>query len=446
MAEWRARLGLGLFGLLSLACGAAEPTDVWLGLPEAGAAKTLLIGVPERSSARVYLHDLEASPEGWRLEIGARDPDEAPLELAYFTRALDEVGLREGWQNAPAAGVIGAPLALGPDALLGPARAVFEARPTEEELEWRAADALSSVVGGYEVERPNPRCQALYAPNVSTEIPFAASWAIALTPTLVLVGDPRPGAMPRLLDSTTGQLRTLTGTISYSAGVTKDGVLYLGDRRGQVWTGQADPYTALSAPRPLGGDLPGVIRGVAAGGPDDVFVITNQSVAHHFDGEAWTELGEAPDARLPIEWVGPGEALLMTDTPGIVYHLTPDEVRPERIAESGVLSAEVVPGLGVLAGTSDGDVLRREAAGWGKLGDRRYGWWVVDIVPWTGGAAFLLASGTVGGYQPGIGHCEDLYNTRLISRGWLVPQQGGLLLIGKLANVDRSQVVLLEPL
>ncbi len=59
---------------------------------------------------------------------------------------------------------------------------------------------------------------------------------------------------------------------------------------------------------------------------------------------------------------------------------------------------------------------------------------------------FLLASGTVGGYRQDIGHCQDLFNSRFISRGSLVPQEGGLLMLTKLADVSQTQAVLLEPL
>ena len=432
--------------LVALCACDSEPLNLWLGLPpatDAAGAATLVIGAPERSGARIFVADLRDGPSELNLNL-QRQPDDDALEAAYFTTTIDEAGLKEGWIANPQPNSSRRPLAVATDSLLSRPAASFRARIVGEPAEWLPTDQLSAAIAGYEVEIPEATCERLEGPRLNDVIDVGFLWSVKLSAQLVLLKGDAPGYY--IVTTPSGDVQLANAARAYTCGTYEEGWVYLGDGSGRVWRGQSHPTDILEAPQQLGEALGRPITAISARGADDLFAVTNGGAVHHFDGEVWTLVDTAQDASNRITHIGPGEALLTSQTPGVVLHVDTDRVRVEAVADAGILSLATVPGIGVLCGTSDGELLRREDGQWRKLGDTRYGWFVIAMVPYEGDVVFLLASGTVGGYRQDIGHCQDLFNSRFISRGSLVPQEGGLLMLTKLADVSQTQAVLLEPL
>lgn len=427
---------------LALAGCGAEILDVWLPLPEPEGAQTMLVGVPERSSARVYVGPAE-DLERFDLALESRGPDDGPIEVAFFERAADSGLVTPGWQT-PATGRPGRPLALGDDALLGSPTRSFRADLFDAPARWTPTEGLSNLVAGFEVGVDPPTCPTLHSPDVTLKVDLELAWASALSDTLVLVADTAGGL--RIFSSADGALTEVDPAHSYVRADYHDGWAYLADSEGQVWRGQADPVTVLDVARPLGDPLPRRVVALAAGGPEDVFALVAGGEVLHFDGQAWSSVGRGMNVRSRMRWVGPQRALLFADAPNVVYVATPEGLAQETIEGTGILSGTWTPEFGVVVGTSDGELIQEVEGGWRKLGDARAGWWVVDVAPFGQGVAKLLASGTVSGHQVGIGDCGDQYVLHIITVGTLIPQAGGLLIVAKKADLPTTDFALLEPL
>ncbi len=445
MASLAAPRSAGL-ALVALCACDSEPLNLWLGLPpatEAAGAATLVIGAPERSGARVFIADLRDGPSELNLNL-QRQPDDDALEAAYFTTTIDEAGLEEGWIANPQPNSTRRPLAVATDSLLSRPAASFRARIVGEPAEWLPTDQLSAAIAGYEVEIPETTCERLEGPRLNDIIGVGYLWSVQLSSQLVLLRGDDLGYY--IVTTPSGDVQLANAARAYTAGTYDEGWVYLGDGAGRIWRGQSHPTDILEAPQQLGEALGRPITAISARGAEDLFAVTNGGEVHHFDGEDWTLVETVQNTSNRMIHIGPSEALLTSQTPGMVLHVTTDRVRVEAVANAGILSLADVPEIGVLCGTSDGELMRREDGQWRTLGDTRYGWFVISIVPYQGEVVFLLASGTVGGYRRDIGHCQDLFNSRFISRGGLIPQEEGLLMLTKVADVSQTQAVLLEPL
>lgn len=444
-ASMAARWTAGLALVVLCACDAA-PLDVWLGLPpttEAEGAATLVIGAPERSGARIFVADLRDGPSELNLNL-QRQPDDDALEAAYFTTTVDQAGLTEGWIANPLPNSTRRPLAVATDSVLSRPAASFRASLQDDPAQWVATNQLSAVIASYEVEVPEVTCDRLEGPRLNTIIDAGLLWSVKLSPQLALLRGDDLGYYT--VRTPSGEVQLTNPAQSYTTGTYHDDWVYLGDSSGRVWRGRGDATEVLQDPQQLGEALNRSIRALSARGEDDVFATTNVGDVHHFDGEAWTLIDRVQDPGNRMTHIGPGEALLTSRTPGIVFHLTNDRIRVEAVADAGILSLANVPNIGVLCGTSDGELLRREDGAWRKLGEMRYGWFIIDLVPYDGSVVFLLASGTVGGYRQDLGHCPDLFNSTFVSIGKLVPQDSGLLMLSKVAEISQTQAILLEPL
>lgn len=431
-------------GLCTLLMACTAPLDVWLDLPPSEGAASLLIAVPDGDALEIFLADTQQGLDGVQLSLHPRSMDERPIEAAYFQAPLESVDLQAGWQS-PAN-------PLNPTRrLTGGQEAAFD-KPLHsfvaelgESAQWQASAGLSAQIGSYEVRRPLPRCRGVHAPRVTKTIDTSIAWAVAVSTTQVLMG-----AYDRrtfILTTPTGELSEISINAPFTAAVFDDGWAYLGDANGQLWRLRGAPEGGLIDRVSLGEPLGETINAISAKGPADIFVRLRGGHLHHYDGISWQLAGSATNVGYRMVHAGPQEALITADAVGIVYNVTRSEMKAESVGPVGVLSLAWVPELGVLAGTSDGELLQRDGLwSWRLLGDKRYGWWLTDIAPHAGGVAFVLASGTIGGFHKDVGHCEDLFISAYVRDGRLIPQQDGLLFVGDLPGFDKTQATLLEPL
>lgn len=434
---------LGLLGALALVGCDRAPLDVWLSLPPPEGAATLVLGVPERSSARVFVADVSGGLDQVQLNLDPRGRDDAPLQAAYFAPSPKAAKLSTGWLSAPQPNALRRSLAEGLDALL-PAPSAIYAAQLDAPARWVPTEQLAPAIGAFKVEVPDVTCPKEGSPRLNAVIEVGYLWSVPLDDTHVLFrGD---DAALYVVTTPSGEVQPAMVANNYTSGDRRDGWVYLGDNRGRVWRGEADPLTGIKDPQALGAPLGWGVAVLSARAADDVFALLGNGELHSFDGQTWGRVDTLSDPGLRMVHIGPGEVLVTSDSPGVIYNATRDRVRADDGVDAGILSVAYVPEIGVLGGTSDGELLIREDGRWRTLGGTPYGWWMIDIAPHEGGVAFLLASGTVAGFQPGVGDCGDLFNSRFVSRGRLTPQRDGLLMLAKLADVSQTQAVLLESL
>jgi hypothetical protein len=422
-----------------MGCGGGA-VDAFLGLPPPGGAQTVLVGFQERSSVRVYLGDLAAEP-GLVLPLGTRRADDPPLSLAYFDARLADARLTPGWQAA-AEGAGGAPLVDGAGALLGAPAAVFEADLGAEPAAWVSAQRLDPALAAFSVVPEAKGCAPFGAPRFVARVPLAIRWGVALGPTAALLAS---GEGDYVRVDVEGHATPVTPDAPYSAGVLRDGVLYLGTEWGEVLRATPDPLTLVQGPATLGAPRPGLVRAVAAGAADDVFALIAGGELHHFDGLGWSSWGQVDDLAGGLEWIGPQEALLTSERPELVYRAAEGRLRPEAVEGVGVLALAHVAGLGTLGGTSDGELLLRAEGAWRGLGTPRLGWWTVDVLPRPDGALYMLASGSVEGYSRADGFCPDLFAGRIVTSGFLLGLGQDVLHVARLPDQDLSELSWLPP-
>ncbi|MCB9645101.1 MAG: hypothetical protein H6730_00660 [Deltaproteobacteria bacterium] len=436
-----ARAAAALASLALSGCGDGV-LDAFLSLPPSEGAATVVVGVTERSTTRVYVGDL-TSDDALTLTLGVRSADDAPVGLAYFTRTTAGAGLTPGWQDAVAPGQSAPALAEGGDAVLGGPLAVFETDLNADPPAWVRVERLAPEVSTFRPAEVHFMCPTFAPPRFTRQLPLAAAWGVALSDTVALLGSLN---QQYALVSRDGTFAMINPAIAYTAGVVVDGSLYLGTWNGRVIRGEPDPEAVVRNEATLGDTLYFPVRGLAVGAADDIFALLSTGDVHHFDGVAWTSWGQADDLAGELTWIGPSEALLTSDRAELVYHAVQGGLRPETVEGVGVLSVAHVPGVGTLGGTSDGDILLRDASGWRGIGSPRYGWWALDILPRPGGAMFLLASGWVGSYGQEEGFCGDLFYGRTITKGRLVAVGDEILWVGRLPDQQLTDVFWLPAL
>ncbi len=423
-----------------MGCGDV-PLDLWLGLPPPQGASSLLIGVPEADTVEIFVADTQGGIDDIQVNLRPRLLSDPAIEAAYFSRSLDAAGLQPGWQTPANPSKPIRTLTGGPEAAFETPQATFSAL-LGDAGRWLPSDELSARIANYEIFRPEARCRGVHTPRIAREIEIGVTWAVPLSPNVVLLS---AADGHYLLATPSGDVQKVVVNAPFTAGVFHEGWAYLGDANGQLWRVRGDPTLGLMQQTMLGEALGQGIVTLSSNGPNDIFVLAADGAIHHFDGTMWRRSGTASNIAKRMIHIAPQQALITADAVGIIYEVTPDHVQAETVGPVGVLSLANLAVMGVLAGTSDGELLQRDKGVWNILGDKRYGWWLTDIVPYEGGAAFVLASGTVGGFHEDVGHCEDLFTSAYVRDGRLVVQQDGLLFIGEVPGAGRTQIALLEP-
>lgn len=147
--------------------------------------------------------------------------------------------------------------------------------------------------------------------------------------------------------------------------------------------------------------------------------------------ERVVDLGALDLYRLQVRAAGAARAYLYSDTRLF-------EVDAERGLQAlslpgthAIHSARYSERLGLLIGLSSGAILRARAGGLEPLLEVG-GWWVLDVVPFERGFAYLLANGVVGQFIEGEGRCAETPVLGTLIHGRLVPMPNRWLVTGGL--------------
>ncbi|MCB9645100.1 MAG: hypothetical protein H6730_00655 [Deltaproteobacteria bacterium] len=439
--RWTRAPGAAAVALALAGCG-GEVLDAFLSLPPTEGAATVVVGVTEGGTTRVYVGDL-TSDEGLTLPLGVRSADDSPVGLAYFARTVAQAGLTPGWQLAAEPGIAAPALAEGEDAVLGAPSAVFETDLLADPPGWLRVERLAAEVSTFRPANVDYVCPVFGPPVLNEELPLATSWGVALSPSVVLLGTP---SYEYVRVSRDGTIEPFSPDRLYTAGVQVDGRLYVGTASGEVLRGLPDPESVVRDEAPVGATLHVPVVSLAVGADDDIFAFLSDRSVRHFDGVAWSEWGRAADIAGSIAWIAPGEAVITSNTLEIVYHAAQGSLQVERVVGAGVLRVAHVPDVGTLGGTSEGDVLRRDEGVWRVLGSLLPEWWVLDILPQADGALLLSANGPVGRYTVARGICPELFRARVGMRGRLIPVGDEVLVVELLASQLETALVWLPAL
>ena len=141
--------GAALLGLASCVCAcSAEPESVWLSLPDADGAATMLLGLRERDGVRVFVADAEEGARRTIIDEALSRTSAESIEVAFFDRSMSQAELTEGWLTAALPSQSRAHL-VGNGAILGQPIERFVAQPFDRPPVWAPANSLSSELLGF---------------------------------------------------------------------------------------------------------------------------------------------------------------------------------------------------------------------------------------------------------------------------------------------------------
>lgn len=187
-----------------------------------------------------------------------------------------------------------------------------------------------------------------------------------------------------------------------------DGELYAGRLEGTVMT--------LSS---VGRSLPGPML-MASGsveGRREIFILSveqeqgRSTFGRFFDGQ-WTIFHEFEDRPMSaifggLERIGPGEAIAARVISPELVRWSSGTLVIETPAAAGLSALARIPGLGELAGTSVGRVMRRDGPQWMVVADTGINAPITALAAFEDGFLFGNASGAFGYFTPAHGVCLE---------------------------------------
>jgi hypothetical protein len=414
----------GVLGALALAaCGGG--TQAVLTLPDRPGARALVLGLAGDAPT------LEALPlpltgtvrSTYRVEAAL----EGRLQALLLAESLGEAGIDPGPLTLASYGEAGRPL-VGEGGAFEAPLAVLTASLEGREAAWTEGPTLRPELAALRIPRPQRPCEPFPPAAGVWSFDTALRWWVPVGPEHLLVGS-LDGV---LLFDGEGPRPWFTGEVrDFSAAVAgPGGAILLADVSGQLWRGEAAGALGLRrlAPHPAP-SLRGTVLALAAGGPDDLFALLLDGRLLHWDGSSWAESAIPRSHRGGLVWTGPAEAALLADGVGEYLRAVRGRVVAAEGPSTGLTSLARIPGFGLVAGSSDGELFARVERGWQELGTPGYGWWMLATAPRADGLFFFLASGMVGSLSAAGDLCEDLGSSGIVSRGALVPLERDLWLL-----------------
>lgn len=416
---------LGLAGLAAVvgACGELEPDLRHVPLPSLQGANTVVLGI---HTTRAF--ELHALPRNGTsvLELDEADVLTGEPFLAIgVSRSLPELGLAPG--RLPPSGSLGLELFRAPSGV---------ATWRDETRGWQlgGSELISEELREYRL--PISQC-ASFRSELLYEGPGNARFMVPLEDDRALVGFERTTLMVTATTALQLTGANLGNALAPRSAVRVGDEVWMTDAFGKVFRSPArwplDFRLVSMEPK-------GFLVGRGGGSSeDDLFLVgrpatlTSTLGVHRRQRGAWGQIGYIQGFDGSPVPGGPGEAFLPADVPGNVYRFTADGVALESTDDFSIESLASVPGYGVLGGTVDGFVVRREGGGrWTALPGRDFGWWVSDLTSYGRGFVALLASGTIVQYL-GDTPCADLSYRSLLEHGRLLALGEGLLVAGSLS-------------
>lgn len=197
-----------------------------------------------------------------------------------------------------------------------------------------------------------------------------------------------------------------------------DGTLWLLDAEGVLHRGSIDTeFEAVASGGPAA--PPGVLAAVA--GPTDsstafeLFAATSSKTFARFDGMAWEVLSEQPATRfLPVvAWLGPGHAMAPGFGGRVLEYRDTELTRHVLPGDASSVSISQIPGVGVVAGATNGLVYVQDGARWRIHGDPGFDSDSLVLNPLPGRGLIVGGSTGFGSFRfgftqwlPELGYCE----------------------------------------
>jgi hypothetical protein len=165
---------------------------------------------------------------------------------------------------------------------------------------------------------------------------------------------------------------------------------------------------------------------------DELFTLSTQGAVERLAGDRWSQValeGRPVDLGGVVR-LGPGEALIATGAPELLHVRGEALFRPRPAASGSPITAlAAIPDFAVLAGTADGEVLRRVGEDWVSLGRAAVEGRIASLLPFGGGFVAGTTRGELAPYVRGSGFCATLQaTTATLSRG--VAYDGALYVSG----------------
>ncbi len=395
---------LGLAALSGVAgCG---PGVARVDTPTLTGAASLVIGV-ERD-ARVELHaiDLDAGEPALRLEVESLG--DYALYAVVYQETLADLGLTAG------------PIPVVADEPSKPLEAGLHEYVVSKDADgrpvtWALAESRPSWLASARVRgAPSPCTRFAVVPfdavpmaAITNEWTFAAAAGdrvVAGTGFGELYHVDAQGHAVLLEQPDQGLLRPTASAAQ------PDGTLWIGDELGRLWRGAVDAepktWTLVSALTPVGGiDF----MDVAPDGSEVLVLARFGTVAVYTprtdtwrvvrDVIADEELGT--QRRAGVVWLGPDDYLAGFSSSKQAVRMRGNAVEYEDLnARAGITSMRRVPGVGIVAGTGEGELFVRESARWLPLPDSGSRLWVLGTAAF--GASGLVFGSPYGsfGYYP----------------------------------------------
>ncbi|MCC7383318.1 MAG: hypothetical protein IT384_15890 [Deltaproteobacteria bacterium] len=328
----------------------------------------LLIARAASGEPDVFATDVDSREVARTVAAGELGPVDAEIDLfaLRYTCSLEEMNLRPGWQHpvAPGEGTrLPKPLAIQTSVL----------RESKQSA-WTRAD-LPAELGALRFSPARDGCTPFRLSSIS--IPETVERYVSIA--LPLPGDEvlialQDGRFFRLTPEAVIPLAQVSTTTPHVAGFRRsDGRIWLLGDQGQLASGDlSSGFSAEPSLGPRGGGARSALTGDPAG--TELFAITSSLGAiHHFDGQAWREVGDVDSHSagvVAIAWVEPGRAIAISeDEPSLVHHATATGVTAESFAPPDLTgnaivprAVAIVPDVGVVVG-ADG-VFAYDGSGW----------------------------------------------------------------------------------
>jgi hypothetical protein len=359
-----------LWILALAACSDPEPERFRLEVPIEDGDRAMIVGVEVGSSAMVNAIAIgEAGTIDQPLDIGFPLEDELAVTALLYRQTLDDLSLEAGAIQAESDPEKQRPL---PRADRVERITVRDGAPSE----W-AESELPRPLDELRITAPD-RCGAFVPRAVPIGEGGQPVFVLALDDRWVLVATNTrllPGESPSVvfLDRDGNAVRQTGLPSSFFDGYREDGgTIWLGGEGGVVYratfTSNPEPSLAVVATSTVGSreDIISLV-GPPSGAPFEQFALTTNrdpngqwGAFEWFDGQRWIQPGLRRNTPHDATWVAPGYGLFASFYRETLVYGARDgaeiEIQVASIVFGSVVEIEAMPGLGLVAGTSGGEV------------------------------------------------------------------------------------------
>jgi hypothetical protein len=404
-----------LFAALLSGC-APDDLPRWFPLPDLGAARAVVLAL-ESADRVLEIEAWSANDVADRSFRSAPEPRASSrvVEALAFDRTLSDLGLPDGALTAATSGSPGRPIAALADRVYQ-----LSLPRLDRAASWVPVDQPSQALAAFEVPAPPKRCATFSIMKGMIDTPHEAAYAIDVGAGRVMIGT---RLSEWLVDSATmiatpiirGGALARTHAIMWAI-QTEDHALWLtDDGLGGLFRAPrfANPLVAARVATASTSTMQ--LAGSSSVGTE-LYILTASQTLHRFDGHRMHKVGELPPETTSQAF---GDRLLRTSD-GRVFVSTHtmigiDRLEPatgsfalETVSAAGGIFTMVELPLGILAGTSQGEILLRGPGGWAPLATSPVSADITVIARFGDGFVYGGNLATFGQYTAEDGFCAPM--------------------------------------